>query len=84
MDAKESKGRSNEPIEKPPLEQQVFHQHQQQTELDEDTKYLMEFHQQIIPSQNLVNIIFAIEFDWELSHFSWIQSKNSSVRWKML
>lgn len=25
-----------------------------QTELDDDTKYLMEFHQQIIPSQNLV------------------------------
>lgn len=46
-------------MEKPPVEQQVFQQAQQQTELDDDTRYLMEFHQQIVPSQNLVNAFLS-------------------------
>ncbi len=50
------KQRPNETIENTHDQQINNDHHNNQTDIDDDTKYLMMFHQQIIPSQTLVNI----------------------------
>ena len=51
------------------MDQPLHNHHFQppQTELDEDTKYLMEFHQQIIPSQSLVNLVQIVHSNLKCS-----------------